>query len=373
MEKLVLKPRSDKKPCGAAVNSALAKVGADYEYDELYFQKGVYTVDTPLQVNSDSKIYCEPGAVIELVDKAPSSVFKSMVPIFGQRETKISNVTIEGLSYNGRNRSQSVGAGDGFHNFIFFQNATNIDVHGIHVQDSQGDGLRIKNGSKICYHDNYVYHCGHDGLYVDGGSDIEAYNNKTWLRTNSALRLRNVTNGNLHHNAIYNMLGSISSGPGIQVENSAGKKSKDITVQNNLIANTNGPGIWAINVGNTDPAAASGLTIKENSFILCGSEPAAVKVPGVAGIVSDGWNLNIEKNKFDLCKGHAVMFGNYRGVAAGKGYTAVVKDNYISNTAKALSPGVGSGSGIANLVPDKYKVTCENNSFYNNVRDTYGI
>jgi hypothetical protein len=241
------------------------------------------------------------------------------------------------------------------------------------VQNSQGDGLRVKNGSKIRYYNNYVYHCGHDGLYVDGGYDVEAYNNITFLRTNSALRLRAVSNGNLHDNTIYNILGSISSGPGIQIENPAGKKSSAITVQDNVIANTNGPGIWAINVGNTDPTVVGNLLIKDNSFIGCGNEPAAVKVPGVGGIVSDGWNIKIEKNRFDHCRGYAVMFGNYRGVAAGRGYIAEVNDNYISNTGKALFSGIGSGSGIANLTPEKHTVLCENNSFYNNVRDVYGI
>lgn len=374
METLVLRPRSDKNPCSEALQKALDKVGTGMKYDALSFGAGIYPVDLPLELNTGTFLTCSGEAVIKLIDNAPTNIWKSMTPVLGQAQKTVSDITIEKVTFDGNGAKQKVAAGDGFHNFIWLQNAANITVHNIKVKDSKGDGLRVKNGKTIRFYKNYVYHCGHDGLYVDGGSDVQAWENEVWLRTNSALRLRAVTEGTITNNTICNDLGSISSGPGIQIENPAGKKSSNIVVQGNKLNNVNGPGIWAIGVGNKNVDAARGLKIIKNQFNSCGMEPAGVKVPGVAGIVADGWNeLLIEENEFEGCRGYGVLFGRFQAVAAGSGYKATVRKNVFKNTAKAFYAGVVSGTAVANLKGKAYTVTCQDNTFSGNVRNYYGI
>ena len=374
MATLNIVPRKDTKPCSEALQNALDKVGYGLKYDTLSFNQGVYPVDLPLDLNSGTTITCTGEAVIKLIDKAPVNVWKSMIPIFGQSQKTVENITFKDITFWGNDTKQLVGRGKGFHNFIFLQNAKNIIVSGIKVHDSNGDGLRVKNGNNIQFHGNTVTRCGHDGLYVDGGTNVKALNNVVQLRTNSALRLRTVTNGLLQGNTVTNQLGSISSGPGIQIENPAKKTSSNILIQNNVLKNVNGPGIWAIGVGNTNKNAATGLTIQNNIFESCGLEPAAVKVPGVGGIVADGIDkLSVVNNRFKNCRGYAVLFGKFKAVSSGRGYNAVVKNNTIQGTKKAYYSGTASGTAICNLLGSKYSVSCARNIMSGNVRDYYGV
>ena len=375
MATLVMKPRSDNKPCGSAIESALKKVGSGLQYDKIFFRRGIYPVDISLDcINSGSTISAEDGAVIKLIDDAPKDVFKPMMPVFGQAKENIANALVENLTFEGNGKNQLVLAGDGFHNFLWFQNATNIEVKNIKIRDSKGDGLRVTNGSKIFFHDNNIYRCGHDGFYCDGGMGIEAWNNKINLRTNSGLRLRGVINGYLHDNEITNELGWEASSPGSQIENSRGKKSSNILIKNNLFKGMNGPGVWAIGVGNTDPSAASGLTLQGNIFENCGRMKKEHKISCVGGFVGDGWDkVLIENCTFDNCKGYAIAFGNYRGAASGKGYTALVRRNIITNTSPSAYQGVASGAPIANLINAKYSVTAEENCLFNNKTGAYSV
>lgn len=362
MTTLTIKPRLDNTPVSSYLNSCLANVGKGLKYSELFFSKGTYIIDKPLYCNSGSdtsptKIRAEKGAILKLISRASSSTFKTMIPIFGQKRGSISNIVFDGLCFDGNAKNQTVSTGKGFHNFIGLGTCKNVVIKNIEVTDTKGDGVRLTNANNISFSASRIKQCGHDGFYVDCGTNIEAYDNYIELRTNSALRLRHVINGHLHDNFIVNRVGSGASSPGMQIENSiTGKISKTILIEKNVIKDTFGPGIWVIGTKNSSPAVASDLKIKNNSFINCGIMDRNHGLPGVGGIVCDGWtNVEISDNSIDKCRGYGIAFGSYIAIpSSGKNYAAKVYRNHITNTKPANYPGTSSGSAIANLIPAKY-------------------
>lgn len=332
------------------------------------------------------------GCVMTLMNDADPLVFKSMVPIIGAKlSSGGSDFDIFGLIFKGNDKNQSITPdrngninvsykkkwGFGFHNFIGFQNASNISIHGICVEDSLGDGARLANVKNVRWYGNTVIRCGHDAFYVDGGENIEAWDNYTELRVNSSLRLRHVTNGYAHDNYAIALKGEIAYCPGMQIEvSTAGYSSKNIRIENNVIEGTLGPGIWIVGLKNTSVNAASGLTIKNNLFYDCGNmDGESHNLPGVGGIMCDGWNdVLITNNTFNKCKGYGVGFGVYiAATPSGTGYTAEVSNNIFANTGKAGTVGTASGSPVAKLV-DRYKsVIMKNNCLYNNVSAPYRV
>ena len=53
--------------------------------------------------------------------------------------------------------------------------------------------------------------------------------------------------------------------------------------------------------------------------------------------------------------------------------TALIRRNIITNTKKALYPGVGSGSGIADLTGGRYTIIAEENCLWGNLTDLYKV
>lgn len=383
MPTLTISPPAENKPCGANLNKILAKIGDGFQYDTLIFTKGTYLVDTPLLVNGGTEekptvLKGEAGAIIKLIAKAPESVFPSMKPILGQKKSKIANVVFDGLTFDGNKNNQIVNSGAGFHNFIGLKYCTNIEIKNCYLHDSQGDGARITHGTNVSYHDNKVCNLGHDGLYIDHGENVVAYNNYTETRTNSAIRLRHATKGHVYDNYIINKLGASSTGPGIQIEVSTkGMTSTGILIERNVIKNAWAAGIWVICRLNTNTNAATDLTIKNNLFIGCGGMDSSYHhIPGVGQIVADGWDgLEICYNTFDRGMGYGVLLGDFKGIkSSGKGYSAKIYRNIITNTTKANTIGTASGSAIANWIPEKYtSVLVYENCVYGNVSNYYKV
>jgi hypothetical protein len=266
------------------------------------------------------------------MDKAPVSTFGKMISLIGSKNISGNGFEFSGITFDGNSGSQTVPLGKGYFNLIGFSGASDISIHDINLHDSNGDMARLTNVKNVRYYNNKVIRCGHDGFYVDKGTNIEAWNNYTELRTNSALRLRHVQNGHLWDNEIVNLIGSGASCPGIQIEVSTeGMKSSNILIEKNKLSKTFGPGIWVICRKSKDVSAATSLTIKNNLFIDCGNMDSSKyhKLPGVGGIACDGWNnVDISYNTFDQCKGYGVLFGKYIDVTpAAKGYSAKVRRN----------------------------------------------
>lgn len=373
---------------GTLRQSTFDKIGSGQRYNRVLFTEGKYTVDTPLKLNDGTIITAEKNVLITLKDNVNPNVFKKMVPIFGQKNSTIRDITIENIGFFGNDQNQDATptwrghsgtasptrTGQGYHNFIGLKNGANITIRGIYVKKTLGDAARLTNCKGVRYYNNTVIECGHDGLYVDGGSDVEAWGNYTELRTNSAIRLRHVHYGHVHGNQTYNKVGGLASSPGFQFEVShTSLTSSNILVENNYFEGTYGPAIWIISRLNPSVNAASKITIRKNTFYNCGNMK---HISGVGGLTIDGWNdIQILDNTFHSCKGYGVVFGPYvsGAVSAGKGYKAELRNNLFKDTQKSVTVGPGSGAAIANLIPDKYTVKSIDNIFDGNFRNYYNV
>jgi len=358
---------------GTLQQSSFDKVGDGFRYDKIKLLKGFYIAARPYQLNSGTTITSDPGAIITLTAGVSETLFPSMVPIFGQVENYISDILIENITFRGNRRSQKVAHGKGFHNLVGIRGGKNITIRNVTAGESQGDIARIVDCENVLYSGNIIKECGHDGLFVERCVNVEAAGNVTYTRVNSALRSKGSSNVSFHDNFIYGTSEAYS--PGIQVENSkADELSSGIEIWNNHIEGTYGPGIWAACHTSSNIKAASDLNIHDNVISNCGTMPVENGIPGLGGIVCDGWDrVNIENNIIDSCKGYGVLFGRYLTTSAGKGYTATVKNNTITNTQKPNSTVATSGTAIANLIPDKYTIFVEGNKLSRNVKDYSGV
>jgi hypothetical protein len=367
MTTLTLKP-------GILLQSTFDKTGHEQKYDDVYFTKGNYTVRIPIKLNSGTTISGDEDAVINLIPKAPISTFPAMTPIFGQAEDTIKDITIENIKFDGNASRQIVSSGKGYHNFVGFDNASNITMRNLTVTDTQGDGGHFEDSSNINFYNNTILGCGHDAFYLIRSINSQAYNNIVYLRSNSALRCRGSKNVSFYNNGIYRTDDfSPAFSPGIQIENSnPNENSSNITISGNYIEGTLGPAIWIIGTGNNTPNVASGVNIKNNLIVNCGQMPKEANIYGVGGIISAGFDdVLIENNTIDNCKGYGIGFCVYAAKPSGTGLTATVKRNIISNTVQSFYKGTGSGSGVINLIPDKYMIDEAENCYYNNLMDYY--
>lgn len=343
---------------GALKQSSFDKTGTGSPYDSIILNES-YIVDTPIEIYSGTTI--TGTGTITLVDNASTSEFPPMTPIFSGEN--VSDISISGVTFDGRDKYQTVHHGQGFHNFIGLTDSSDISITGITAGNSQGDIARITDSSDIVYSGNAVKRCGHDGLYVDRCSWVEAFGNTTYTRVNSALRSKGSANVAFHDNLIFGTSEGYS--PGIQVENSrANETTSNVSIYQNIIQNTYGPGIWAAGTTSSDIDAASDLLIRNNLICSCGLMPAENKITGVGGMVIDGWDdVLIQNNTIDYCRGYSILFGRYLTNSNSSGYKATVSRNIITNT---LKNNVGTqGIGLANH--GRYSVDISENCYYKNV------
>ena len=343
---------------GTLKQSSFDKTGTGSRYDSIILNES-YIVDSPLEIYSGTTI--TGSGTITLIDNASTSEFPSMTPVFSG--DNVSDISISGVTFDGKDKYQTVHHGQGFHNLLGFTDSSNISITGITAGNSQGDIARITDSSDIVYSGNTIKRCGHDGLYVDRCSGVEAYQNTTYTRANSALRSKGSANVAFHDNTIFGTSEAYS--PGIQVENSeANETTSGVSIYKNVIRNTLGPGIWAAGHTATDINAASGLLIRNNLICSCGLMPAGNAIPGVGGMVIDGWNdVLIQNNTIDFCRGYGILFGRYLTNSNSSGYKATVSRNIITNT---LKNNIGTqGVGIANH--GRYSVDISENCYYGNV------
>lgn len=341
----------------------------------------VFSEDRNIEVSSPIRFYpavklVGNGATFRLKDRVSTSTFPSMTPILGAKNSGVAGFEFSGLVFDGNSDNQTTTLGRGFHNFIGLSKASDILIHDCYIHDSMGDGARLTDVNNVLWSNNRICRCGHDALYVDKGSNIEACNNYTELRTNSAIRFRHVQNGYAHDNFVINKVQGKASCPGIQIENSTtGMASRNIVIETNEIRDTWGPGIWIVGLSNTSIFAASGLSIKNNLFVNCGNMDGDYHhIPGVGGIVADGWNdLDISYNTFDRCMGYGVAFGPYvSATPSGEGYNAKVYRNIFTDTRKANTEGTASGMSVAKLTSRYSSVIISENCFWNNIHDPVG-
>lgn len=354
------------------------------------FQTSKITVNSPIKIYGNTTFKGN-GVLFSLANNVNPNIFKVQVPVIGTKlSSGTNNIEIFDVNFFGnadnqtatpdRNGVTGSGGGSrlgmGYHNFIGINNSSNIFIHDISVTNSLGDGSRLTNVKKARWYNNVVIGCGHDAFYVDGGSDIESWNNYVELRTNSAVRYRHVIGGYIHDNIIINKVGGKASSPGIQIEVSlGGSKCQNIRIENNEIYGTNGPGIWIIGWKTTDKTAAKGVSIKNNLFNNCGNMASEGQLPGVGGVMCDGFDdVDFSNNTFVGCKGYGIGFGQYAKITPSVSeLSAKVYRNIFINTVKANYPGTASGSPVADVGGRYSSVLMDQNCTYNNVANPYDV
>lgn len=309
--------------------------------------------------------------------------FGQCTPVIGQKESVIKNVYISGIEffgndtklpgipgYTGSDPVSTQQTGKGYTNFLGLSNATGVSVYNLTAKKTLGDIVRLKNASNVVVGNTNVIECGHDIIFVDTGSNVVIKNNYGEVRTNCAVRLRNVKNGTIKDNYYVNKLKGTSTGPILQMQ--VETAANGITIENNYLKGSWGPGIWIVGLVNTSTTAGQKLTIQHNVFDTCGQTGAIKTISGSGGICCDGWDaVNILKNIFVNCKCSGITYGPWHNTASkGKGYSSTVKNNIFYGISKGNINGSENGSAISSPA-GKYKVLIVDNAFFKNFDDLY--
>lgn len=316
------------------------------------------------------------GCKFSLMENAPLSPFASGIPLIAPRyPTSAEGLIFHDIVFDGCRDSQArVEAkhpkpwGKGFHNTFMlgslnnvnYSNSLNCEFYNLRFYNSLGDGIRVEGGTDIRVHDILGKMGGHDIVCLAGTNGGDVYNVNAKLAVNAGVRTRSSKNIKIHDCTLDGATG-IAYSPGIQIQSTASNWITDnIEIYNNYISGTYGPGIQ---IAGSVPD--SGLVSVHNNLIVgCGAMPAASKLSGVGGIAFDGIPVDIRNNTIDSCYGYGILAGKYT-LASTYAATALIRKNIITNTKKALYPGTGSGSGIADLTGGRYTITAEDNCVWN--------
>jgi hypothetical protein len=294
-----------------------------------------------------------------------------MTPFFGAEDSE--NITIENITVNGNALYQSKipgwnghsGSepskqwGQGFGNIFGFTDCDGITIQKTKLLNSLGDGSRITNTKNIKFSGNKIYGIGHDGFYADGCQHVEAWDNIIYTRINSGLRWRGGSDISFHGNKIYSTADyHPAECPGLQGETIPGQKSFDIRIYENLICDTEGPGMWISNFSGT----GEDLDIHNNLVLRCGKMPAGQSnVKDTGGIYVAGWSGKIRNNTADACLGTSIGIRDYIGTSV-SGCSIDLFGNIVTNTKP--SNYTQTAIGIINLM--KCSVTSEKNCLFGN-------
>jgi hypothetical protein len=285
-----------------------------------------------------------------------------------------SGAAVEGIRFNGNDANQIYERGDGYHNFIKLYKTSGFRADLLYVEDSLGDGIRAQYADDSEITRMRVHQCGHDGIYLQESKNVIVAGCVFHIRTNCATRFRACENAQFYNNWVENQIHTgISTGPGLQLENSTTKTTaKTYSIFNNYFKNTDGPGIWVINTYATSPNAATDLNIYQNTFESCGQGGPYKNVTSTGGICIDGWKAGIYQNLFKDCRS-GVTVGPWISITpAGTGYDVTVKNNMFSGCVAGKQVYSSAGTGIDKTTKVNTTVTCSNNLFYKNKKDYFG-
>lgn len=365
---LNLSPRNSQE-----LQQGLDQVGVGMPYSELHLS-GTTLINSRLYFRDGTRITCEPNCLWKLMDNAPLSTFGLQIPIVGQKTRQITGIYVEGLTYDGNYKNQGYTTNDhgkGYGNFIGLTNCTNSTFSNIKVLNTEGDGFRI-NGNNLVFKNNVGRMFGHDFIHLKDCSAVQIVGNYVEARTNNAVRTRGCTNVEIKGNMFLGT--SLSYAPLIQCENiDTGDVTSGIKISQNVLKNSLGPAIWLL--ANTPSlASAEKVTISKNIIKNCGLMPAANRLPGVGGVIFDGFTeIDVSKNVIDGCYGYGIGYATYLSPTTKTGMTAKIFNNIIVNTKASLYPGTESGTAVFLRNKTAYTVTSIGNCFYNNTGTYYNL
>ncbi|WP_230627490.1 right-handed parallel beta-helix repeat-containing protein [Methanosarcina barkeri] len=368
----------DGKDDHVQINQALKFVASNSKYTTVHL-KGpfTYVIDDTLLIGSNTILEGDSSAVIKLANNAG---WVAMKPLIKQMSSSgNSNIVVRGFKVNGNRKGNSkVSLGDGHYNIMYFTNCNNIKVYNMYMYDGLGDGLRANSCKNIQFYNNKLYKMGHDGLFAISSQYVQAWKNRITCRTNSGLRIWNSNHVKFHDNVIDSFYDWSAGGPGIQIEKGGTDTGTmdSISIYNNVIHNTYGPGIWIFNYDTASATKDLGKNVRihNNVFYRTGTNPSITWVGGV--IISGFHNTYIENNVFDGIYHVAIANlypENYSPSYTSKSvYAIIARNNIIVNTLKRKKSPGGTGYGVMNYLASKnHKIYLQYNCLYNNAVGNY--
>ncbi len=366
----------DGKDDHVQINQALKLVASNSKYTTVYL-KGpfTYVIDDTLLIGSNTILEGDSNAVIKLANNAG---WPTMKPLIQQMSSSgNSNIVVRGFEVNGnRDGNPKVSLGGGYYNIMYFTYCNDIKVYNMYMHDGLGDGLRANSCKNIRFYNNKIYKLGHDGLFAIRSQYVYAWNNTITCRTNSGLRIWNTNNVRLYDNAIDSFYNWSAGGPGIQIEKGGtGTGTMDnISIYNNTINNTYGPGIWLFSYDTASATKDLGKNVQiiHNVFYSTGTNPS---ITWVGGIITSGFHDTlVENNVFDGVYHAAIanMDPSSFNLSSTSGYTTIVRNNIIVNTLKRKYSPSGTGYGVVNyLASNNHKFSLQYNCLYKNAAGNY--
>lgn len=360
----------------AGIQAALNRVGEDQEYDALRLSSGVYNINKPLYVNSGSEVMGNKNTVLKLMAKASPTVFKPLVPIFGNKGKEINNISFHGFVIDGNSSKQSVVHGKGYHNAFYFTNGSGIDIHNMILKNSQGDGARFKGCEKIDMSGCVIDKIGHDAMYALNCDTVNYFGNTVSLRTNSGVRTANSNHVKVFDNLIKGSDNWWAGNPGCQVDHYDFTVVDDVEIYNNVFYKTYGAAFWLNNYGeaSSDLSICKNYRIHDNLLVECGLNPGIDYVGGLMWSGVD--NIQFEYNTIVDCYRYGIAGHVGSSVwgtrPKGKGYVLNAKNNIVTGTKLGrFNNGIKNGFGIANTMFVTHSINSEGNRIWNNAGGNY--
>ena len=269
--------------------------------------------------------------------------------------TSLKNIRVTGINFNMNSDSQTVQPGLGYHNGIYFDYCTNVELDHCSFVNGKGDGARFKSSSNLNIHDNTAKRLGHDCIFVVDCNNVTMTNNQVSTRTNSGLRDWNTVNLIIKNKTITSQQDGNGGYAGIQIEYSKYFDNPNVQICNNVITRTQGPGVQLINYDD-GLSIKKGITVEKNQFIQTGLSTYIVDAGGISIMGSKG--AIIQNNVLDGCYNAGVII-----MSGGEGM--VIKNNIITNTLPhIMRTQTGTGVGILNRASTSFLI--DSNCFWNN-------
>jgi len=352
------------------INKALAEINSMGGGTVYLRGPNTYWIDSTLIMGTNTILTGDSDACVKLVPNADTTTWGIDVPmicnIYGT-----DNLTVTGFEIDANSESQSVSKGQGYHNMIYFNAASDVEVSHMRMEWGCGDGLKIQNSNNIKFIYNDIYKLGHEAFYsIQGCSDGEIAYNTVYTRTDGACRLaEGAINFTVHDNVFYSTVRpglSGSTGAAIQLSKDHEETTypyDNIDIYNNKIYSMYGAAIWLLAIYPDDTIKARNVHIHHNTFTKVGQLDATEHTH--AAIVMQNFdNTIIENNVFDDGGDAAIKWYAYPDYRIQNTvFTTYVRNNIIMN----------SGVGIWNTQPSYAKFIVQNNDIYNNKNgQTYG-
>ena len=137
-----------------------------------------------------------------------------------------------------------------------------VTVQGLTLQNSAGYNLEVRGGKQIVIQNNrFLANGASDSLKGDGGaSDVSVRDNDFSQWDSQAIDITGVSRWTIERNRIHDSKGVDAKAIGIKFA------SRDITVVNNEISNTQGMSLGGTSSAHSEPFEAYNLMVRDNTF-----------------------------------------------------------------------------------------------------------